>query len=80
MSSDGEYLLTYECQNYCKPTPMEKDKTYLEEKFGGELIVITEFLLYYEKPKYRLYDEDLQKLCADQVFECVNGSHWEIVK
>lgn len=80
MSSDGKYILAYECQPYLKPTPMEDDKNYIEKEFGGEVIIISEFLLYWEKPKYQLDYDVIKKLYADQVFECLDCGYWVIVK
>lgn len=82
MSVDAVYILVYEPNNYLSPTPMEKDRQYLLEKWGGEFEEIggSAFNIFWRKPKYRIYLHELKNLMADQILERVDCELWEIVK
>jgi len=80
MSSDGYYLLAYDIHGYLEPTPQKRDIRFLEETYGGECQRITEYLTYWEKPKYCLLPEVIDQLHADQVIERINADDWKIVK
>ena len=78
MSLDARYILRYDCHSYLSPTPMDKDKEYLINKYGGELVPIGwEYDLFYEKPKHLLLPEDIKNLLADQVLEYRDCEQWE---
>lgn len=82
MSLDARYILKYDILPYVAPTPQDKDKKYLEEKYGGEVVKFDNYeSYYYDKPKYTLLPEDLDALRADQVLECTdNDDVWKIVR
>ncbi len=80
MSYDARYIFVYDDLGYLPPTPMEKDIEYLKEKYGGEFIRFEETSTFWDKPKYTLLDEELEKLLADQVLERGDGEIWEIIK
>jgi hypothetical protein len=80
MSLDANYLLCYDNLGYISPTPMEKDTTYLKEKYGGEFHFITDTNIYWSKPKYTLLPDEIESLMADQVLERKDCELWEIVK
>ena len=80
MSLDARYILSYDCLPYVTPTPMQKDKMYLLEKYGGEFIEIGwEYDIFWNKPKYTLLPEDLKVLLADQVLEKRDCEYWKII-
>lgn len=72
MSLDAEYILDYECFSYVDPSPMSIDKKFLEDKYGGKVVYVQEHILYWEKPKYLLLDEDFKLLIADRIFEKID--------
>lgn len=83
MSEDGAYILRYQFGNDPRierfpdgETAFEKDKKYIESKHGGELVQIDNYNWYYQKPKYRLTDEDLEQVKADQVLESTSSKEW----
>jgi hypothetical protein len=77
MSLDARYILKYDCQSYLSPTPMELDKKFLFEKYGGEFMEIGwEYDLFWEKPKYTLLAEEIKKLHADQILEYRDCDKW----
>ena len=80
MSSDSYYLLSYDIQSYTEPTPQKKDIRFLEENYGGKCERVTEYLTYWEKPKYCLLPEVIERLYAEQVIERINADIWKIVK
>ena len=69
MSRDAQYILDYYSNGYIEPTPMQLDKKYLEQEYGGEVYFISSSVAYWDKPKYRLSDGDYKKLRADRVLE-----------
>ena len=80
MSLDARYILQYDTQAYIPPTPMDKDKNFLESEYGGECVQIgSEFTVFWDKPKYTLLPEDVEKLMADQVLELLDGGIWKRV-
>lgn len=69
MSTDAEYILDYYCNGYLEPTPMQRDKEYLESNYGGRVEFIASSISYWQKPKYCLDEEDFKKLLADRILE-----------
>lgn len=82
MSLDSRYILKYQTLPYAEPTPMQKDKEYLETKYGGEVVKFDIYeSYYYDKPKYELDEEDIKQLKADQVLRCNDDDDtWHIIK
>lgn len=82
MSNDAAYLLAYDVQPYVQPSPMRKDKEYLMEEHGGEVIELHHgYLLYWEKPKYLLIPDEIKNLLADQIFERQDSEgFWKKIK
>lgn len=80
MSTDAQYILDYEVNSYLKPTPMEIDKKFLEDKYGGEVEFITSFCLFWDNPKYTLLPDDVSLLMADRVLEKRSCDLFEIIK
>jgi hypothetical protein len=80
MSLDARYILVYDNLDYLEPTPMERDKKFLEDNFGGEVEFMECCTLFWDKPKYILSQEDIDSLQADQVLERRDGELWDIVK
>lgn len=80
MSLDARYILRYDCHEYIPPTPMEKDRKYLEENFGGKCEQIGwEFDVFYDKPKHTLLPEQIAALHADQILEYTDCDKWRDV-
>lgn len=81
MSLDANYILSYDNQNYVSPTPMQIDKMFLKDKYGGYFMPFEDgYSVYWEKPKYTLLEEDLSNLLADRVLEKRDCEQWEIIK
>jgi len=81
MSADAKYLLCYDNLLYVSPTPMERDIYFLKNEYGGTFKVINDCLLYWDKPKYTLIYDEIEKLMADQVFERIDvEGYWKEVK
>ena len=77
MSLDANYILFYENFDYSNPTPMQRDKEYLENKFGGCFFEFGCYLIYWEKPKYTLLKEEIKNLLAHQILEKKDGELWK---
>lgn len=81
MSLDASYILVYDVLGYVEPHPAHIDYLYLYEEYGGYFNFFNHgYSVYWEKPKYLLPREDLEKLLADQVLERKDGERWEIIK
>lgn len=80
MSLDARYILAYENLGYVEPTPMDIDKKFLEDKYGGKVEFVESCTLYWDKPKYTLSEEDIGNLLADQILERRDCELWRIVK
>jgi hypothetical protein len=81
MSTDARYILAYDVLSYLEPTPMQRDKDFLEEEYGGYFEFFNNgYSLYWDKPKYLLDRDVLQFLCADQIIERRDCELWEIIK
>jgi hypothetical protein len=79
MSLDAVYILSYYNLGYIEPTPMQIDVRYLEENFGGKCEYIDCSTIYYDKPKYTLLPEQIEKLLADQILERKDCELWTIL-
>lgn len=80
MSLDARYLLVYETLGYVGETPMEKDIHYLQSNYGGSFEYVDCTSVFWDKPKYILLPNELEKLYADQILERRDGELWKIVK
>lgn len=80
MSLDARYILVYDVQGYVGESPMDKDKNYLNEKYGGEFDYIDGYSVFWNKPKYTLLKEEIKNLLADQILERIDGELWGIIK
>lgn len=80
MILDARYIFVYENLPYLSPTPMEKDKEYLEKEHGGYFEKIDHSTLYWDKPKYLLTQDDFDKLLADQILERKDCELWRIIR
>ena len=81
MSTDARYILSYDVQNYVKPTPIQKDIAYLEEKYGGYVELFdNNYSLFWDKPKYLLPCKEIESLHADRILERRDSGHWDIIK
>lgn len=80
MSLDAVYILVYEVHGYLPPTPMDKDRNYLKDKYGGSFLNLDGFSLFWDKPKYTLLRDELKNLFADQVLERKDLELWKIIK
>jgi hypothetical protein len=80
MSLDARYIFVYDVQGYVGKSPMDIDKDYLKEKFGGEFEYIDGYSVFLNKPKYTLLPHEIDNLHADQVLERQDGELWKIIK
>lgn len=81
MSLDARYILSYDNLPYVETSPIVKDMSYLNDKFGGEFIIFDSGnSVFWDKPKYTLSPEDIENLMADQVLEKKDCELWSILK
>ncbi len=51
MSSDARYILVYDVHGYLNKTPMQIDKEFLQDKFGGYFQFFNDgYSLFWDKP------------------------------
>lgn len=81
MSLDASYILVYDVLSYIMPTPVDQDILFLDKEYGGYFKRFNHgYSIYWEKPKYCLSADEIQKLNADQVLERKDCERWVIVK
>lgn len=79
MSTDAVYILDYYSNGYISPTPMERDISYLKDKYGGYFKYITCNSIFWDKPKYTLDSYDYDNLLADRILEKKDCELFEII-
>lgn len=81
MSLDASYILVYDKHSYSHPLPMDEDKEFLLNEYGGDFQEFDHgFSIYWEKPKYTLPRDEIKNLYADQILERKDGEIWVNIK